>query len=169
MNVKMSDLRLVNRDEVLIIQDLAKQIWPHTFKDILSQEQIGYMLNKMYDSSVLMNQIDLGHQFYTLNYKNRAVAFIGIEQNYPVIGSLRIHKIYILPEYQGFGIGKSLVSEAKRIARSNGLTTLNLNVNRFNNAVDFYKYLGFEIKKTEDIDIGNGFLMEDYVMELEID
>ncbi len=165
---KMSDLRKISSDDVQIIHDLALQIWPHTFKDILSSEQIDYMLNKMYDSTVLERQISEGHEFYIWLEKGLAIAFIGLEQNYPVKDSLRIHKIYILPKYQGLGIGKNLIAEAKKIALTSELSSINLNVNRFNNAVDFYKYLGFEITKTEDIDIGNGYLMEDYVMEMMI-
>ena len=43
---------------------------------------------------------------------------------------------------------------------------IELNVNRQNNAVDFYKRLGFTILKEVDIPIGKGYFMNDYVMSL---
>ena len=160
--------RFNKKSEVQIIHDLAHRIWPHTFKDILSIDQIEYMLNRMYALDVLENQISNGHQFLVWQENNLPVGFIGIELNYPIHGTLRIHKIYILPEMQGTGLGKKLINVVGEIARENGCTSLNLNVNRFNNAVSFYQYLGFAITKEEDIDIGNGYLMEDFVMEMKL-
>lgn len=163
-----SSVRIIEENEVQIIHDLAHRIWPNTFKDILSEEQIAYMLNRMYAIDILQDQIARGHQFIVWEEDRIPIAFVGIERNYPVNGTLRIHKIYILPEKQGLGLGKKLIDEVKEIGLTEGFSSLNLNVNRFNNAVDFYKYIGFQIVKTEDIDIGNGYLMEDYVMELRI-
>lgn len=156
----------LGKDEVHIVHDLAHRIWPDTFKEILVPAQIEYMLDMMYSIESLNKQLESGHQFFVWEENEKPVAYIGIELNYPVAGSLRIHKIYVLPEMQGTGLGVKLINLAKSVAIENGCTTLNLNVNRFNNAVSFYKHLGFEITKEEDIDIGNGYLMEDYVMEL---
>jgi ribosomal protein S18 acetylase RimI-like enzyme len=49
-----------------------------------------------------------------------------------------------------------------------GNKNLLLNVNRENPALGFYKKKGFEVIKTEDIDIGNGYFMNDYVMRLKV-
>ena len=51
------------------------------------------------------------------------------------------------------------------VSKTNNIIALTLNVNRFNKAIDFYLKNGFKIIKEENIEIGNGFLMEDYVME----
>jgi ribosomal protein S18 acetylase RimI-like enzyme len=76
--------------------------------------------------------------------------------------------LYVIPESQGLGVGKQLIEKSKEVALNNGLKSVVLNVNRFNNAVDFYKRLDFIVVKEEDIEIGNGYLMEDYVMSLTI-
>lgn len=81
-------------------------------------------------------------------------------------GMTKLHKIYVLPEAQGKGIGKALMEEVIAKAKNKGQLALSLNVNRENKAVAYYKSLGFKIIKTEDILIGNGFFMNDYVMEL---
>ena len=87
-------------------------------------------------------------------YKNKAVT--------------RIHKIYILPESQGKGIGRLLIDEIQKLAQKNNSVLLSLNVNRFNKALSFYQKTGFEIVAEENIAIGNGYLMEDYKMEKKV-
>lgn len=162
------NIRALKQDELSIVHEIAHATWPDTFKDILSQEQIQYMLNWMYDLKQLENQFNQGHQFYVAELEEMPVGFIGIEPNYPEKGITKIHKIYILPNKQGLGIGKKLIEYVKELSIQSEMEGLLLNVNRFNKAVDFYKAIGFYIVFEENIDIGNGFLMEDYVMKLDL-
>lgn len=162
------NIRALKQDELSIVHEIAHATWPDTFKDILSQEQIQYMLNWMYDLKQLENQFNQGHQFYVAELEEMPVGFIGIEPNYPEKGITKIHKIYILPNKQGLGIGKKLIEYVKELSIQSEMEGLLLNVNRFNKAVDFYNAIGFYIVFEENIDIGNGFLMEDYVMKLDL-
>jgi ribosomal protein S18 acetylase RimI-like enzyme len=159
----MQEINELKREELKIIQTLANQIWPHAFQEILSPEQIEYMLNRMYDLAVLENQFDKGHRFFVFKNEQKAVGFMAVEIQKEE-NKVKIHKIYLLAETQGKGFGKMLIEKAIEITRVSKLKLLYLNVNRFNSAVQFYKHLGFEILKEENIDIGNGFWMEDYVM-----
>ncbi len=159
-------IREITSFEVKIVHDLAHRIWPSTFSEILSSEQITYMLNWMYNTDTLSKQIEEGHQFFVCEENGQPIGFMGIQKNHPDDHSTKIHKLYVLPEIQGKGIGKSLVNLAVEVAQSSNNDRLILNVNRFNKAVSFYKHIGFTIVLEENIDIGNGFLMEDFVMEL---
>jgi len=161
-------IRRISIDEVGLINSLAHLIWPDTFREILSSEQIKYMLNWMYAPQKLAEQLESGHHFFVIEENNEALGFIGIEPACPTSDALRIHKIYILPNQQGKGLGKQLIDHAMEFARHRNLSRLHLNVNRFNKAVDFYRHIGFSIIGEEDIDIGSGFLMEDYIMEFRI-
>lgn len=161
----MVHIKQVTKDEVFIVNQLAKEIWPEAFKDILSTEQIAYMLDWMYNINTLEDQAKIGHLFYIITKDGIPEGFMGLEPNYPDAGTLRIHKIYVKPAKHKSGLGKELLLKAEEIAQSLDFTSLNLNVNRFNKAVGFYEYFGFKITKEEDIDIGRGYLMEDYVME----
>jgi ribosomal protein S18 acetylase RimI-like enzyme len=76
--------------------------------------------------------------------------------------------LYVLPNYQGKGIGAMLLQKIEDYIQVGTDVYLELNVNRFNSAIAFYQKQGFEIIRTEDIDIGNGFFMNDYVMEKQI-
>lgn len=160
--------RQLHAVEMNIVHDLAHDIWPHAFKDILSNDQIAYMLDWMYDVNTLQEQALTGYIYYVAEEYGKPIGFVGMEPNFPSEGHLRIHKIYLLPEYHGKGVGRLLFNTAVDTAFDTECHKLHLNVNRFNDAVEFYKHLGFTITGEEDIDIGKGYLMEDYIMELEL-
>jgi ribosomal protein S18 acetylase RimI-like enzyme len=162
------EIRRLEIDELGIVTDLAHHIWPPTFKDILTTQQLEYMLNWMYSKETLEDQFVQGNQFYLMEKGSSPVGFMGIELHYPEKHQVKIHKLYVLPETQGSGAGRKFIEKAKEVALENGLRELVLNVNRFNKAVDFYHKMGFKIEKEEDIAIGQGFLMEDYVMSLSL-
>jgi diamine N-acetyltransferase len=163
----MENIITASASEISSIQHIAQQTWPSTFKNILTLEQIHYMLNMMYNTATLQDQLQ--HQQFKIYQENEPLGFIGYEHNCKGSSKTKIHKIYILPSAQGKGVGKKLIHEAIQAAQINGDAALFLNVNRYNKAaIDFYQHLGFEVIQSEDIDIGNGFLMEDYVMEKSI-
>ena len=161
-------IKKIDSSEVEIVHDLAHRIWPSTFRDILTEDQIAYMLNWMYDPETLKKQMADGHLFFVAEENGKSIGFMGIQPNYPDHHSTKIHKLYVLPEIQGKGIGRQLIQTSMEVAQEEGNDRLILNVNRFNKAVSFYERIGFEILYEENIDIGNGYLMEDYVMALSI-
>lgn len=163
MPIKKLDL-----NELAIVREIAFQTWPNTFQHILSSEQIEYMLNWMYHLDSLANNMNWGHEFYVYFEQQVPLGFIGLQASFPEDDTLKIHKLYVLPEQQGKNIGKKLLEQATFLAKQKGLKYLTLNVNRFNHAVSFYQHLGFYIEREEDIDIGNDYLMEDYVMRFTI-
>ncbi len=54
------------------------------------------------------------------------------------------------------------------MARSLNVKIIELNVNRFNSAVEFYLKKGFKIKEEVDLEVGQGFYMNDFVMRYEL-
>lgn len=155
--------------DIPLIQSIAQKTWPETFKDILSAEQIVYMLEWMYSTDALSKSInDPSQSFWLLEDEGNYLGFAGIEHRYKGKNTTKLHKIYVLPEAQGKHIGKQLMEQVFNEARNAGSAELLLNVNRHNNATEFYKRLGFTIILEENIDIGNGYLMEDYVMSCAI-
>ncbi|MFV8372320.1 GNAT family N-acetyltransferase [Flavobacterium sp. LB2P74] len=162
----MISLKQASIADLNTIQEIANITWPITYGEILSKEQLNYMMDLIYSDESLIKQIQKKEQlFYIVNEETSILAFIAIEHNYKNEAVTRIHKIYILPEAQGKGIGKILIDAVQKLATENKSTSLSLNVNRFNKALAFYQKLGFEIIAEENIEIGNGYLMEDYKME----
>lgn len=162
----MIHLEKINKNQLPIIKDLAYTIWPSTYGEILSAEQLNYMLDNFYSVENLSNQMDAGQIFELLLDNNNVVGFVAYEFNCKESDLLKIHKIYLLPETQGKGFGKFMVDEVIKIAKNNNQKGVFLNVNKYNKAQFFYNKLGFSISKEEVIDIGNNYVMDDYQMEM---
>lgn len=159
-------LSLANIDDVLLIQRIAYATWPDTFGRILSSDQINYMLGLMYNSEELSRQIN-AHQFRYYLISSDA-GFVAIEFHHQNTTATKIHKLYLLPAHQGKGWGRKVIEEIGIIARAQGDEALILNVNKQNPATGFYEKCGFVRWKSEVIDIGQGYVMDDYVYRLEL-
>ncbi len=154
-------------EQIHIIREIAHATWPVTFGHILTSEQIVYMLNMMYSEASLLDQIkNKGHIFLLAQADGVFGGYASYELNYKGKPVSKLHKIYVLPQMQGKNMGRALLDEVAAIARKAGMKYLSLNVNRENNAVGFYERAGFVKTGEEDIDIGNGYFMNDAVMQM---
>jgi ribosomal protein S18 acetylase RimI-like enzyme len=164
----MIQLRRATEADLSIIQDLARITWQPTYVPIIGQEQVDYMLKTMYNPGVLLGQLGEGHIFLIASTGMKDIGFAA----YSIVDhenrGYKLHKLYVLPDAHGTGLGKLLINEVVDQIRTAGGKSLSLNVNRQNKAKTFYEKAGFEIKETVDIEIGNGFLMNDYIMEMPI-
>lgn len=149
-----------------IIRTIAQETWPIAYGEILSTSQLEYMFDMMYSTSSLLEQASKKNlQFILARKGNDYLGFASYEIDIDKTNKTKIHKIYILPETQGKGIGKKLVDYIAVEAMYQKNTAVILNVNKYNKALHFYLKLGFSNVKEEVIDIGNGYVMDDYVME----
>ena len=123
-------ISVVSRNQLPIIKDLAYQIWPNAYGEILSKQQLDYMLNLIYNIDSLEKQIDKNHTFLLVEEENQFVGFASYELNYENSNKAKIQKLYVLPQIQGKGIGKKLIDFIKEIAIENKNLSLILNVNR---------------------------------------
>jgi len=156
-------------EDIQTIRSLAYATWPISYKGIITDEQISYMLELIYSEAALTKQIGvLKHQFVLLlNEKENAVGFASYSpKSNDDTGIFRLNKLYLLPDQQGKGSGKILLQHVKEAVKKLGGTSLELNVNKENPAIQFYKRNGFTIARTEVLDIGNGFVLDDYIMTL---
>lgn len=158
-------ISIAQKSQLFIIKELAYTIWPVAYGEILSQEQLDYMLDLIYTIESLEKQVDKKHVFLLVEDDNQFIGFASYELNFENSNKTKIQKLYVLPEIQGKGIGKNLINYIKQIAIDKKNSGLILNVNRFNKAKEFYLKYGFEITKEIKIDIGNNYIMDDYIME----
>lgn len=147
------------------VRAIAKEVWPIAYGEILSAAQLDYMMEMMYSVSALQQQFENGHHFILAIEDESPVGFASYEFNYNGISKTKIHKIYILSNQQGKGTGRVLINYITESAQKNNQEALLLNVNKYNIAQHFYKKLGFSISYDEVIDIGQGYVMDDYIME----
>lgn len=153
--------------DIPLIRQLTFIIWPQTYSSMLSNEQINYMLEMMYNPVILQKQIEEDGCSFILVYDDgEPVAFASYNEPEPAIWKL--NKIYILPSRQGKGTGKFIINHIVDEIKDKAAKALRLQVNRDNKAKYFYEKLGFKIIQTADFDIGNGYFMNDYIMELSL-
>ena len=149
-----------------IIRIIAQETWPIAYGAILSMEQLEYMFDMMYSTKSLLEQAAKKNlQFILAKVGSEYLGFASYEININQTNKTKIHKIYILPTSQGKGIGKELIDFITVAAKSEENSAIVLNVNKYNLAQHFYIKLGFFNVKEEVIAIGNGYVMDDYVME----
>ena len=156
--------------DIGLVQELAFAIWPTAYGNIISPEQLKYMLDLIYSKEALSNQIEyLHHRFIIVYDSGVAVGFASYSPKHAGYQLVyRLHKLYVLPNQQGKGTGKFLLNHIIEEIKPVNAKILELNVNRHNVAFHFYTKLGFTIAREEDIDIGEGYFMNDYVMELKM-
>ena len=161
-------IRFANHEDIDTIISLAHQIWPATYREILSADQLSYMMNMIYSPASLRNQIiEKKHSFIIVEENKSPIGFASYSlTDQP--GIYKLHKIYVSPNQQGKGLGKYIIDSITEKIRPQGAVALHLNVNRNNKAKFFYEKLGFRVIKEEDIDIGNNYFMNDYIMELKL-
>lgn len=151
------------------IRVIAAEVWPIAYGAILSQAQLDYMMEMMYSVSSLQLQSNAKkHRFILAKEDETVLGFASYEFNYGKKPKTKIHKIYIFSNHQGKGIGKKLINFIVNESKLRHQKGLILNVNKKNIAIRFYERIGFEISDEEVIDIGNGYVMDDYVMEKSI-
>jgi ribosomal protein S18 acetylase RimI-like enzyme len=162
----MVKLKKAIPDDWNLIQQIAYATWPDTFGAVMPIEQVNYMLDLIYNEQSLKDQmLNEGHQFILALKDNVPVGFASYQLNYNNESQLMIHKIYLLPQSQGSGIGKKLFDHLTEIAKANSNDTLRLKVFHKNDkAVGFYTKYGFITVGTETTDIGNGYIILDNVM-----
>jgi ribosomal protein S18 acetylase RimI-like enzyme len=147
------------------IARLAKVIWRAHYPGIISPEQIDFMLGKMYSLDVLREEILLRAIHYVK-------LFIGEEivgfASYGPTGqptTFKLHKLYLRVEWHGRGLGSLLLRHCEREISKLGSRRLLLAVNKTNSkAIAAYKRNGFTVIESKVVDIGRGFVMDDYVM-----
>lgn len=151
-----------------IIQDLAERTWRTTYAELLSKDQLEFMLRTIYSFESLASVMENGSQHFILLIENETYlgfAAYGTRPENPTINKL--YKLYLLKETQGRGLGRILLDEVKERTQKSGVKTLELNVKRDNPAKAFYERCGFSVLKEENIPFGP-YVLEDYVMRADL-
>ena len=151
------------------IARLAGVIWRAHYPGMISEEQIEYMLAKMYALETLREEIRLrGIRYERLLVEEALAGFAAFgPTDQPKL--FKLHKLYLHPSWQSRGLGSLLLRYCEREAGRLGAARLMLTVNKQNaKAMTAYKRNGFAITDSIVMDIGGGFVMDDYVMTKEL-
>lgn len=150
-------------DEAEALAELAALIWRAHYPGIISPEQIEYMLAGRYRPPLIRQQLARGDHWDVARAQGRLIAFA--HSFHLEGGGVKVDKLYVHPGWQRQGVGAALIGRIAARARAQGRSHLVLRVNRHNHtAIAAYRKYGFVVAREYLEEIGNGFVMDDYVM-----
>ena len=165
----MNTIRIATTKDIPLIRQMAEQVFPETYKHIITPAQCDYMMDMMYSEASLRRQMTKeGHVYQLLSVDGEPAGYVSVQ---PIEADVyELQKIYVLPRFQGRHLGRTLFDAAVSFVKKQHPKPCRifLHVNRYNKAKTFYEHLGLKVTKQGDYDIGNGYFMNDYIMEKDI-
>ncbi len=153
--------------EIEALAKLAAEIWHEYFTSIITEEQINYMVEMYQSKTALTKAITEEHYTYFLAYQEgRLIGYCGVK---PEAGRVFLSKLYLHRDYRGKGLSSSLLNQAIQFTQERNKQAIYLTCNKYNaNSLEMYAAKGFY--KIDDVqtDIGRGFIMDDYVLQLDV-
>ena len=168
------DFRAMTPDDVAPVADLARAIWNRHYPSIITQAQIDYMLGERYNPERLMVELGMREVFWELAWvEGRLAGFsstidLALKDANGANGAneLKLDKLYVDVAMHRQGVGGALMGRAVARAKSLGREALVLAVNKRNEkAIAAYRKHGFEVRESVRVDIGQGFVMDDFIMQ----
>ncbi|MFK2821048.1 GNAT family N-acetyltransferase [Flavobacteriaceae sp. LMIT009] len=154
--------RATSKDHFEVIAKLAHDIWHEHYTPIIGKDQVNYMVAKFQTSEAMQQQAEEGYEYYVLNHQNNDVGYLAIEKR---DDDLFLSKIYLLKTCRGKGFGKVAFNFIEKRACDLNCKSISLTVNKNNiNTIKAYEKIGFINTEAIVMDIGNGFVMDDYRM-----
>jgi ribosomal protein S18 acetylase RimI-like enzyme len=155
----------VQTDEQLaVVARLAREIWYEYYVALIGRAQVDYMVAKFQSVDAMAQQMREGYEYFLLQRSGENAGYCAVQAKTDE-RSLFISKLYLLRRQRGTGTGRLCMEFIEQLARRRGLELMWLTVNKGNPAVNAYKRMGFRIAADLVIDIGGGFVMDDYRME----
>lgn len=158
--------RVQTPEEIDELCRLAKEAWELAYGELLGPAQVEYMVEKFQSPPAVRQQMDEQNYIYYVIYGDgRPGGFVGFAPNYEGRDELFLSKLYLLPDMKGTGAARAAFELVESEARSRGLPSIRLMVNKGNtHAKEVYEHWGFETVDSTVTDIGGGYVMDDYIM-----
>ena len=165
----MKELRIIpvtNEELVYSLSAVADDIWHEYFTPIIGKKQVEYMLETFLSPDALIEQINGGYEYFLISYDYTFAGFAGVHEEGE---SLFLSKLYVHKDFRGKKIGSYMFQKLVELSKLRGLKKIWLTCNRNNvDTLAIYEHLGFQKVREEKKDIGNGFYMDDYILEYTI-
>jgi len=158
--------QVTEQRDIQAVAELANEIWNEYFVDIIGQAQVDYMLEHYQSVSAITAQLESGQEYYLLKLDSKLVAYVSLISDNPR-GKVMISKLYVKQIIRGEGVGLYLLDFVKGECIKKGIHSIWLTVNRHNQStIDWYLRRGFKVTAETRKDIGEGYFMDDFIMEM---
>ena len=159
------DIRpLTLHDDIEAVASFARDVWSEFYIPLIGKAQVDYMVGRFQSAEAIREQLDTGYEYFIVRRRAVLIGYLCVKPE-PAGGELFVSKFYLHKSSRGSGTGRVCMEFIEQLARQRGLTRLWLTVNKGNPSVRVYERLGFRIAADVVIDIGSGFVMDDYRME----
>jgi len=155
----------VKKSEAGEISRMAHEIWPVVYREMISKEQTGFMLDWMYRPDRILSEIESGVRYFWIQPDGRRLGFTSFG---PVLKGevCQLHKLYIHPSFHRKGFGISSLRAIEKRLTACGATALELRVNRRNQAaIALYRKAKFQLLREDIKEIGGDFVMDDFILQ----
>ena len=159
------EISAVSAADVDAIAALARLVWQDAYPGIISQEQIDFMLEQRYNAARLREEVGGAGVWWDQIAVDGQLAAFSCSLLGATPGEVKLDKLYVAPARQRLGLGGRLIARVIEHALANDCGTLILAVNKRNErAIAAYRQHGFAVRHAVCVDIGNGFVMDDFIM-----
>ncbi|WP_417590566.1 GNAT family N-acetyltransferase [Owenweeksia hongkongensis] len=155
-----------SKQNFLQIETLAREIWEEHYTPIIGAAQVAYMLDKFQSVEAIQKQVSEGYEYFRIQEEGQLVGYLAFKEE---ADGLFLSKVYVHSTARGKGFGKAAIEFVKTEAQNRGLSKIRLTVNKYNhNSITAYLKMGFEKTRELIMDIGEGYVMDDYEMILTV-
>ena len=157
--IKITELQPENAKR---LAELAKPIWEEHYTPIIGAKQVSYMLEKFQSETAVLTQLTEGYRYFEVYDSKQLLGYFAIQLRDS--DNLFISKFYLNNQARGRGLGKAMLQYIEELAADSGCQHIDLTVNKYNPAYDIYLKLGFVNQGSAEFDIGEGYIMDDFLM-----
>lgn len=163
--------KVITQSQIASVAEIADIVWHETYDVLLPAGQTKYMIEQFQSVTAITEQIEeKGYIYYLILCDGDAAGYLGVVPNQKAAGELMLSKIYLKKEFRGQGAVGAAFQFVKSLAQEQGMSRIWLTVNKENtHAQEVYKHFGYRRSKEIVSDIGNGYVMDDYIYELLLD
>ena len=157
------EIMVLDKQNIERLVALAKPIWEVHYTPIIGEKQVAYMLDKFQNEQAVESQMNEGYQYFEVYLDEQLMGYFSIQLRNEF--SLFISKFYLAKQARGKKLGSAMLEYIYNLAKKRECKTIDLTVNKYNPAYDVYLKLGFNNIGSVEMDIGNGYIMDDFLMQ----
>ncbi|WP_338086520.1 GNAT family N-acetyltransferase [Negativibacillus massiliensis] len=153
--------QVTDKEQICQVAQLADEIWHEHYQNILSPEQIDYMVERYQSVQAITEQLEQGYHYLLALEDGQPCGFCGYHRE---TDRMFLSKIYIRKDFRRRGIASAFLKQVTE--ESQGLAAIYLTVNKHNaGSIAAYQHFGFETIDSVVTDIGHGYVMDDFIMQ----